>query len=116
MLTPNWVRDAVVARYLETGEASTVRDIATRVGYSESTVRKVIAECHGAVPGTTYEEVARVSHSRNYRGMQAGSHKVGEFMPSMSHMRDLLIKAREQIASAETDRNVEQAQRAAGEG
>lgn len=97
-LTPEMIRDAVVERFLATGQGSTVKDLAGYLLRSESTVRKVITANYGAVDGTLYDEVSRESHSRNYPGQSVGAHKVSVYIPDPQHLRAMLLAARETIA------------------
>lgn len=89
-VTADTIRDAVTERFIETGESSTVKDIAERLKCSESTVRKVINANHGAVDGTLYDTESRASYSKSYAMFEAGSHRVGVYTPSPKHLRDII--------------------------
>lgn len=88
------IRDAVVAHYLETGKAVDTADLAERLGWSVAKVRRVINDNHGSVLGISPFQDERASYSKSYRGMQAGSHRVWVYQPTLLHMRELLLAAR----------------------
>ena len=84
------VRDAIVEGYLETGKAMDVPQIATRLQWSDSKVRRVISDAAGAVNGTYAKQETRESYSRSYRMMQSGSHKAWTYLPTLQHLRELI--------------------------
>lgn len=85
------VRDAVVAIFLRTGEASSAPEIAAELGVSTSRVRRVIEKSFGAVNGTTYDKRERPSYSTNYPMWQHGVTREGVWMPTFEHLRQLLL-------------------------
>lgn len=88
------IRDAVVEAFLETGKALAAPEIAKRLGWSVSKVRRVMAENGGCVRGLqTYQE-HRPSESRNYPGMLTGAHKVWLYKPSLEALRALVLELR----------------------
>ena len=94
------IRDAVLAHYLETGKAATVKEIAGRVSFSESTVRKVMTSKphYGVVAGTDITSKEIECYSRDYPGMISGYRNVDAFVPSRSYMAEVIKAAREVAA------------------
>lgn len=85
--------EGVIAHYLRTGEDATVAELATDLGWSEAKVRRVLATAPGGVPEGLYAEArTRQSHSRNYRYMAAGTHRVMVYGPHRSTLRALLLR------------------------
>lgn len=91
------LRDAVVEAYLETGKALDVKEIATRMGWSESKVRKVFTAAGGCVTGLDLRQEGRESYSRNYPGMTAGAHKVWVYMPTRQTLREMILQLRGKV-------------------
>lgn len=82
---------AITAHYLETGKDCTVAEIAARLEWSESKVRKVLAGCGGAPAGChTYKDSAP-SYSTAYRNFQSGAHVVWKYGPSRETLRTLVL-------------------------
>ncbi len=88
------IRDAVTEHYLATWRHASVHDIAARLGWSESKIRRVIRDSSGAIAGTTSERVSVARYSRNYPGMEAGYTMAWAYLPSRSHLGELLLAAR----------------------
>lgn len=84
------IKEAVVEAFLETGKALDANDIAARLGWSVSKVRRLISEAHGCVDGLIAREDRRESHSRNYAAFTAGVHKVWVYLPSMETLRAMI--------------------------
>ena len=79
--------NAVTARYLETGKASSAADIAKLVGFSASTVRKVMAG-HG---GTLLELDTYQDERRNANfGGGANHHRLWVHVPSRHTLRAII--------------------------
>jgi hypothetical protein len=88
------VRTAVIEGYLETGKALDIKEIATRLEWSESKVRRVIADAHGCVDGLQTWQEHRESYSRNYRGITSGAHKAWVYSPSSETLRGMINELR----------------------
>lgn len=88
------VRDAVVEAYLETGKALDAKEIATRMGCSESTVRKILTKAGGCVNGLRTSQQGRDSYSRNYPGSTSGAHKVWVYSPALETLREMILQLR----------------------
>lgn len=88
------IADAVTARYIETGEPSTVANIATALAWSESKVRKTIADANGFVPGVSMHEESRTTYSRSYPGMEHGARKVATYSPTREALRAIILASR----------------------
>jgi hypothetical protein len=88
------LRDAVVEAYLETGKAQDVKEIATRMGCSESTVRKTITKAGGCVSGLRTSQQGRDSFSRDYPGSTSGAHKVWVYSPTLETLRTMVLQLR----------------------
>lgn len=88
------VIEAITARYIETGEHSTVANIATALACSESKVRKAIADANGFVPGVTMHEESRPTYSRSYPGMEHGARKVWTYSPTREALRAIILASR----------------------
>lgn len=92
-LTPaqETLRDAIVAHYLETGNDCTVKEIAARLTWSESKVRKLLNDAHGfCVEGLHVSEETRTSYSTHYTMFAQGAHKVAVYGPTRRYLRELL--------------------------
>jgi hypothetical protein len=105
----NDIVEAVTKRYLETGEDSSIADIAKLCGKSESWVRKKF-ERGWPETLTTYTE-GRTSYSRNYPGMESGAHQVRMYGPSRTHLRALLNAASKDVAAMNTVRILQERNR-----
>jgi len=88
------IRSTVVEAFLETGKAVDAAQIAERLGWSVSKVRRVLKDAHGCVTGlVTYQE-GRQSHSRDYPAFTAGAHKVWVYEPGQGTLRALILELR----------------------
>lgn len=76
--------------YLETGNDPTVADLAARLGWTESKIRRLLTAAHGCPMGLTYRTEERPSYEKNY-GMQRGVHKVSTYGPSRDRLRALIL-------------------------
>lgn len=85
------VRRAVVDHYLKTGNSADAPTIAAGLGWPERKVREVLRLNFGAIPGTHAQQEARASYSKNYPGMQSGSHRVWCYLPSLSTLREIIV-------------------------
>jgi AraC-like DNA-binding protein len=90
---------AVIEAYLETGEGLCVKQIAARLGWSESTVRGVIDHHHGITPRLRCYQDARTSYSKDYPGMSAGVHKVWAYIPGRDTLRQMVLDLRKKVSS-----------------
>ncbi len=81
---------AVVEMFLDDGEDHTIKEIAAKLGWTESRVRKIISDAHGCPEGLHTREETRTSYSTNYRFMASGAHKVWVYGPSREYLRSLL--------------------------
>ena len=88
------IKVAVVEAFLETGKALDATEIAARLGWSVSKVRRVISEAHGCVDGLVAREDRRESQSRNYAAFTTGAHKVWVYLPTMETLRAMIIDLR----------------------
>jgi hypothetical protein len=88
------IRDAVVEAFLEAGKALDASEIARRLGWSVSKVRRVMGDNGGCVRGLQTYQDHRPSESRNYPGMVTGSHKVWLYKPSLEALRALVLELR----------------------
>jgi hypothetical protein len=86
------VRDAVVAYYLETCKSITVKELAPRLRWSESKLRRVFDEHRGSVDGITARHEVRESHERNYDSVH-GAHKAWVYQPALWELRRRLLEA-----------------------
>lgn len=93
-LMPEAVRDAITEGYLETGKPLDVAQIARRLARSQSAVRRVIDEAHGAVEGTTARQESRPNQSRSYAGIVVGAHKVWTYVPTLWALRAMVLDLR----------------------
>lgn len=89
------IRNAVVEGYLETGKCLDAKDIAARLKWSESKVRRVLDEAHGAPNGIMASQDHRESFSKYYRSFQSGAHKVWVYAPALWLLRDMLNAERQ---------------------
>jgi predicted transcriptional regulator len=100
------VLGVVVERYLEEMVGSTVKEIAAKLGWSESKVRRVVDDRSG-VDGLTSAEEGRSSYSTAYRMMEAGVHKVRVYYPTRQKLaalvNELRLAARIRTAEAKVD-------------
>jgi hypothetical protein len=78
------VADAVFTHYVETGTAADVCQLALRLGWSESKVRRVIREGGGAVVGTV---------AQREDGL-VGTAKFWAWLPALWRMRQELLTSR----------------------
>lgn len=101
-LTPEALKTLIINLYLINGRDSTVFELAAHAGVSESTIRKVLTACHGVPDGCYMDEEVRESHSKNYRGMVSGSHKVWVYGPSRSTLRTMYIEAQGHITALQS--------------
>jgi hypothetical protein len=88
------LRDAVVEGYLETGKALDVPAIAARLRWSQSKVRRVLDEAHGAPNGLHAFQDYRESFSASYPSMAVGGHKVWMYAPATWLLRDMVNELR----------------------
>ena len=88
------VKTAVVEAFLETGKSLDANEIATRLDWSVSKVRRIMADAHGCVDGLVVTEEHRPSYSRNYASMQSGSHKVWVYEPTLATLRAMINELR----------------------
>lgn len=89
--TQETLRDAIVAHYLETGNDCTVKEIATKLQWSESKVRKLLNDAHGfCVEGLRVSEESRTSYSTHYTMFAHGAHRVAVYGPTRAYLRGLL--------------------------
>lgn len=98
------LRGAIVNHYLETGADSTVKELAALLRWSESKVRKHLNDARGnlSLPGIRQQEASRASHSKNYPAFEAGAHRVTEYGPSRSLLREMIVAAAKRDATAST--------------
>lgn len=88
------VVDAVVLMFLATGKESTVKDIAEKLGWTETQVRSALRSAPGGCPmELSWDQDTRTSYSRNYRGMESGVHKVSVYGPTMGTLRKMINEA-----------------------
>jgi hypothetical protein len=85
---------AVVEAFLETGKALDAPEIAKKLGWSESKVRRILRAHGGSVDGVAVREEGRASYSRAYRGMEAGAHRVSVYRPTLEALRALVLELR----------------------
>jgi hypothetical protein len=105
------VVELVTKRYLETGDDSSISDIADMCHRSQSWVRKVFDTARGCPEGlTTYLE-SRTSYSKNYPGMESGVHQVRMYGPSRQRLRSLLVAAGRDVAAMNTVRILQERNR-----
>jgi len=84
---------AIIGAYLATGKDLTARELAARIGWPESKVRRYLTAGPGGGPPDgirTFSE-ARTSYSRDYPGMEAGAHKVTTYGPTRERLRDFIL-------------------------
>lgn len=94
-LTPEQqIRSTVVEAFLETGKALDVPEIAQRLSWSDSKVRRILRAHGGSVNGVSAREESRESHSRNYPGMASGRHNVWVYRPTLEALRALVLELR----------------------
>lgn len=89
--------EAVVEGYLEGGKGLTVKQIAPRLGWSESKVRRVLDEGHGLLEGLTLHKESFTSHSTDYRMMESGSHQAWVYYPTMFKLREMVLALRSEV-------------------
>lgn len=89
--SPNAIKlaDAIIEAYLATGEAQSVKQLAPRLGWSESKVRKVLDECQGCPNRCIYAQDWVTTYERGYNS-QHGAVKVGRYQPTMETLRDMI--------------------------
>lgn len=87
------IRQAVFDRYIETGLPSSAPEIAAWLKWSESKVRKVLADNFGAVAGTQADRRSAPKYSKNYPGTVVGASMQWVLLPTMSSLRDALRAA-----------------------
>lgn len=92
-LTPEAVRDAVLAIHVQTRLHVSYAQLGQHLGVSESTIRRFLDRIGGAAPGTTMERVSVTKYSKSYPGMTAGSAVQWAFLPARSYLVDLLERA-----------------------
>lgn len=80
----------VTDRFIAEGRDSTVAEIAARLCWGESRVRKLLAR---PLEGLRVGQESRPSHSRDYPGMEAGTHRVWVYGPTREHLSSLLLAA-----------------------
>lgn len=88
------VRRGITEHFLERQCGCTVKELAERLGRSERWIRRVITAHDGAVAGTRYETEIRESFRHSYRYLQSGAHRVSVYLPTLHHLRDLLLAVR----------------------
>lgn len=87
------VLHGITTLYLRRRRPATAAELAEFLRVSEGTVRRVIDKHHGAVPGSTYTQVARPVYSRDYPGFQLRERLVGAWEPTLDHLADELASA-----------------------
>jgi DNA-binding IclR family transcriptional regulator len=84
------IRTTALEAFLETGKALDVNEIATRLGWSASKVRRVLVGAHGCVDGLMAHQESRASYSMSYRNTQSGAHRVWVYKPTLETLRDMI--------------------------
>lgn len=95
------IRSTVVEAFLESGKALDAAQIAERLGWSVTKVRRVLNDAHGCVEGLETYQDTRESHSRNFPGFTQGAHKVWVYRPTLSTLRALVLELRAAAAPVE---------------
>lgn len=84
------LRDIIVIHYLETGKDGSVKTLAEWSGRSESWIRRVLTETHGAPAGCTSFEDSVPTYSRSYPGWQHGATTVRVYGPTRTTLRSYI--------------------------
>jgi hypothetical protein len=92
----------VVEAFLETGKAVDAPQLAERLGWSVSKVRRIIAANHGSVDGVSVRQEGRESLSKSYQGHVTGAHKVWVYRPNYGTLRTLILELRASLVLATT--------------
>lgn len=87
------IADVVYVAFMETGDDIDVKEIAKRIGWSESKIRRVMSDNHGVPRGVTVSDESRPTYSRSYPTMQSGYVKVNVYGPTRSEMRRRMLAA-----------------------
>ncbi len=95
------IRDDIREHYITKKEGSTVKEIAARLKWSETKIRRLLDTGPG-IEGVTSREEGRASYSKAYRMMEAGAHKVRVYYPTLDYMVALVRDLRARVAEAET--------------
>jgi len=84
---------AIIGAYLATGKDLTARELAARMCWTESKVRRYLTAGPGGGPpdGIRAFKEARTSYSRDYPGMEAGVHQVTTYGPTRERLRDFIL-------------------------
>lgn len=98
-LTAQEIVDWVTSRFIDTGQDSTIKEIAEAKGVSDNTVRKIFLACNGVPEGLTLYQETRAGRSSNYPMFNAGSYRVSLYGPSRKHLAALLKPSTHQGAS-----------------
>lgn len=80
------IRDWCTARFIAEQKDSTSAEIADGTGISLSTVRRVMRQHGGCVPGLGCWQVSRESHSKDYPMMSSGYHRVWTYGPTREEL------------------------------
>lgn len=92
----------VIGAYIDTGKDLTARELAERFQWTESKVRRYLTAGPGGAPpdGIRWFREARTSYSKDYPGMESGTHMVTTYGPSREKLRDFIITL-EEVAKRE---------------
>jgi hypothetical protein len=83
------VRDAVFLHWFETGEDPLIKEIATRLGWSDGKVRGILDRNGGAVPGTNCTKRETPVRDKNFGGIIR--HRLSAALtPAKSYLREVI--------------------------
>jgi len=82
----------VIEHYLKTGEGTTVKTVIQHTQYTEGIVRRVLNDTFSL----RSEMVAERTQSKDYPCFEMGTTRRQYFYPTLSRLRQLLLKEREE--------------------
>ena len=91
-VTERDVENFVVERFLATGDYQDVKQIATGLGVSETTIRARLQGDHSLVA----RQESRNSYSTDYRFMEYGAHLCWTYGPHIDTLRAMIVALRKE--------------------
>ncbi len=87
------VRTAIIEGYLETGDLMDAAAIASRLGWSETKLRRAMNDMAGCPRGIMAQQDVRPSREKNY-GTLSGAHRVWVYAPATYTLREMILAMR----------------------
>lgn len=90
---------AITEYFLVHNQGCTVAELALATSRSESWIRRVLAESHGVPRGCVVADGQREKFSKDYPSQSRGFQRVDIYQPTMTTLRDLVVKLRAERAA-----------------